>query len=399
MLEQKVLKVSQINLLAKKILEANFTHVLVIGEISNLVKPSSGHLYFSLKDETAQVRAVMFRQYNLGLKFIPQNGTQVIVTAEVSLYEARGDYQLIVSRMELAGAGILHAKFLQLKAKLAADGLFDAQHKKPLPKLPAAIGVITSPTGAVIRDVLHVLKRRFPSVEVIIYPVLVQGQEAAPDIVVALQRANVHKECEVLILARGGGSIEDLWPFNEEEVARAIFASHIPIISAIGHETDFTIADFVADVRAPTPSAAAELAVPDQQELLQTLENLKRRLVSLMQHKLQHLHVLFTSLKNRLRHPAYYLAEKSQRLDDYERRLGLAMRHRLVYYKQHLAKISAALSAINPLATLTRGYAIISKDKMLVYNTANVGIGDKIQVKLVDGKLECLVQEVIEGPC
>ncbi len=397
MLEQKILKVAQLNLLTKKILEANFAYVLIEGEISNLVKPSSGHIYFSLKDESAQVRAVMFRQNNLALKFSPQNGMQVIVTAQVSLYEARGDYQLIVGRMELAGAGVLHTKFLQLKTKLAAEGLFEPRYKNPIPKLPGSIGVITSPTGAVIRDILSVLKRRFPSAKVVIYPVLVQGMEAASQIVSALKKANARNECEVLILARGGGSIEDLWPFNEEVVARAIFASTIPIISAIGHETDFTIADFVADVRAPTPSAAAELAVPNQLEWYKTVENLQHRLANLMHHKLHRFNLLFTSLKNRLRHPRDYLAEKSQRLDDYERRLILATKHKLVYCKQHLAKISMALNAISPLATLSRGYAIISKGDNIVSKIARVNVGDKIKAKVADGELECLVQNITAG--
>jgi exodeoxyribonuclease VII large subunit len=397
MLDQKILKVSQINLLAKKILEANFTNILVEGEISNFVKPSSGHIYFSLKDETAQVRAAMFRQNNSALKFIPQNGMHVIVTAQVSLYEARGDYQLIVNRMELAGAGILHTKFLQLKTKLAAEGLFDSKYKKPLPKLPLCIGVITSPTGAVIRDILSVLKRRFPSVKVIIYPVLVQGSEAALQIVTALQKANMRHECEVLILARGGGSIEDLWPFNEEAVARAIFVSNIPIVSAVGHETDFTIADFVADMRAPTPSAAAELVVPNQLEWYRILENLNQRLINLMQYQLHRCCLLITNFKNRLRHPSYYLAEKSQRLDDYERRLSLAMQHALAYCKQHLAKISAALDAYGPLATLMRGYAIISKDNAIISKIDNIKIDDQIRAKIVDGELTCLVQEVTKS--
>jgi exodeoxyribonuclease VII large subunit len=396
MFEQKILKVSQVNFLAKKTLEANFTQILVAGEISNLVKPSSGHFYFSLKDESAQIRAVMFRQNNITLKFALQNGMHVVVTAQVSLYESRGDFQLIVSKVELAGIGILHTKFLQLKNKLAAEGLFDSKYKKPLPRLPETVGVITSPTGAVIRDILSILKRRFPGVRIIIYPVLVQGTEAAPNIVVALQKANMRYECDVLIIARGGGSIEDLWPFNEEIVARAIFASTLPIISAIGHETDFTIADFVADIRAPTPSAAAELVVPDQFAWRQTLENLSRRLVNLIRYKLHYFGLLFAGLKNRLRHPSHYLADKSQRIDDYEHRLNLAMQHKLVCCKQGLAKISAALSAINPLATLTRGYAIISKNNTIVCNTKNVNVGDQIQAKIVNGELKCLIQEIIE---
>lgn len=397
MLEQKILKVSQINLLAKKILEANFTNILIEGEISNFVKPNSGHIYFSLKDETAQVRAVMFRQNNIALKFEPQNGMHVIVTAQISLYETRGDYQLIVSRMELAGTGILHTKFLQLKAKLAAAGLFAPKHKKPLPKLPQYIGVITSPTGAVIRDILSVLKRRLPSANVIIYPVLVQGTEAATQIVAALETANMRNECEVLVLARGGGSIEDLWPFNEEIIARAIFASSIPIVSAVGHETDFTIADFVADVRAPTPSAAAEIVVPNQFEWYRTIENLNGRLINLIEHQLQCAKLLFTNIKNRLRHPSYYLAEKSQRLDDYERRLGLAMRHSLAYWQQHLIKINGALEAYGPLATLKRGYAIISKDNTIINKTDEVKVGEQIQAKITDGELTCLVHKIAKN--
>lgn len=394
MLEQQILKVSQINLLVKKTLETNFTQILVEGEISNLVKPSSGHFYFSLKDETAQIRAVMFRQNNTALKFALQNGMHVVVTAQVSLYEARGDFQLIVSRIELAGVGILHAKFLQLKTKLTAEGLFALKYKKPLPKAPTCIGVITSRTGAVIRDILCILKRRFPSVKVIIYPVLVQGIEASLQIVEALQKANKRNECEVIILARGGGSIEDLWPFNEEVVARAIFASIIPIVSAIGHETDFTIADFVADIRAPTPSAAAELVVPDQLAWQQILRNLNRRLINSVQHYLHRYNLLVTNYKNRLRHPRYYLAEKSQRLDDLETRLRLAMKHCLNYCRQHLAKISAALDTISPLATLTRGYAIISKDHVIISQTAKVNVGDKVQARIADGELGCLVQEI-----
>jgi exodeoxyribonuclease VII large subunit len=394
MFSEKILKVSQINSLVKRNLEVNFTRVQVIGEISNLVKPSSGHIYFSLKDESAQVRAVMFREANLRLKFVPQNGAQVIVSAAVTLYEARGDYQLIISNMEPAGAGILHAKFLQLKEKLEKEGLFLAKFKKELPKLPETIGVITSRTGAVIRDILSVLKRRFPGVKIIVYPVLVQGVDAAPDIVKALQVANIRKECDTLILARGGGSIEDLWPFNEEIVARAIFSSAIPIISAVGHETDFTIADFVADVRAPTPSVAAEIAVPDKAEWLQTLKYFKGRLSNLIQYKLQHLSLSFAGLKNRLRHPAYYLAEKRQRLDDYERRLVLAAQHKLIYFKQHLAQVVTALNAMNPLATLTRGYAVVSKDSKIISSVSDVAVGDNVEARLKDGMLQCLVKSI-----
>lgn len=394
MLDPKILKVSQLNLLIKDTLEQGFSGVLVTGEISNLVRPSSGHIYFSLKDESAQVRAVMFRRQNIVAKFAPQNGMHVIVTAHVSLYEARGDYQLIVQQMELAGEGALHARFLQLKAKLTAEGIFDVLHKKSLPQLPQCIGVITSSTGAVIRDILNVLRRRFSCVKVIIYPVLVQGAEAAWQITTALQQANLRRECEVLILARGGGSIEDLWPFNEEIVARAIFASSLPVVSAIGHETDFTIADFVADVRAPTPSAAAELVVPSQLEWCQALENLHQRLTYLVQNKLHYLRLSLTSLKNHLRHPRQYLAENIQLLDNMEHRLGLAMRHRISVYGQRLAKVCAALHAISPLATLARGYAIVSKNHRIICEVGAVNVGEQIQTKVMDGELTCLVQEI-----
>lgn len=391
-LGRKIFKVSQINSAARTILEANFDRVWIEGEISNLSEPSSGHIYFSLKDEFAQVRAAMFRGRKLTLKFQPKNGAHVIVSAQVSLYESRGDYQIIIEYMEPAGAGILMAQFLQLKNKLEAEKLFDVKYKKPLPKLPKSIGVITSPTGAAIRDILNVLRRRFPSINVIIYPTQVQGNKAAAQIVSALQIANERSECDVLILARGGGSLEDLWPFNEEVVARAIFASNIAIISAIGHETDFTIADFVSDMRAPTPSAAAELAAPDVSEWLAVLANFKYRLVSAMKYKLQKANLVFDNLKNRLRHPRYYLAEQAQHLDEIERRLHAAMQKQLMHWQHRLVKVSTALDLVSPLATLVRGYAIISKDGHAIQDTKNVIVGDRIQAKLSDGVLCCLVE-------
>jgi len=394
--ERKIFKVSQINAAARAILEANFEHIWIEGEISNLAEPSSGHIYFSLKDESAQVRAAMFRNRKSALKFQPKNGTYVIVIAQVSLYEPRGDYQLIIEHMELAGAGVLHAKFLQLKAKLEAEKLFDVKYKKPLPKLSQCIGVITSPTGAAIHDILSVLKRRFASVAVIIYPTQVQGNEAAAQITLALQTANVRHECDVLILARGGGALEDLWPFNEEIVARAIFASAIPVISAVGHETDFTIADFVADMRSPTPSAAAELAVPDVMEWLAALAGFKQRLINLMQYKLQQAQWLLENLKNRLRPPQYYLAQQAQRLDEVEHRLHLAMQHQLTYWQHRLVKASAALDLVSPLATLVRGYAIVSKGNKIVQTAKDVVVGDAVQTKLVDGTLCCLIEKIMD---
>ena len=267
--ERDIYTVSDLNARARVILEECFKTIWVSGEISNLAKPNSGHLYFSLKDERAQVRCAFFRNSQRGLRFTPENGQHVLVQAQVSFYAARGDFQLIVSQMEMAGAGALQVAFEQLKQRLHKEGLFSQAHKKKLPLFPKCLGIITSPTGAAIRDILKVLQRRFSSIPIIIYPTLVQGDKAADQISMAIQRATQRKECDVLILARGGGSLEDLWPFNEEKVARAMFHCPIPIVTGIGHEIDVTIADFVADQRASTPSAAAEMVSPNQQEQMQ----------------------------------------------------------------------------------------------------------------------------------
>lgn len=392
--EPKVFKVSQINAAVRNILEANFAAIWLEGEISNLTIPSSGHMYFSLKDELAQVRAVMFRSRQAALQFQPENGAQVIVAAQVSLYEPRGDYQLLVEQMNLAGAGMLHAKFLQLKAKLAAEKLFATTYKRELPCLPKYVGVITSPTGAAIRDILSVLTRRFPGVDIIIYPAQVQGSEAAMQIVTAIQDANKRSECDVLILARGGGSLEDLWPFNEEIVARAIFASEIPIVSAIGHETDFTIADFVADVRAPTPSVAAELVVPDAVELKAGLIESQQRLLNSIQHKLQQAKWLLSSLSSRLVHPRHYLLEQAQHLDELERRLQAGIQNQVLSWQHRLAKAAAALELVSPLATLERGYAIVSYNSKIINKVTDIAVGAKVQTRLADGVLDCLVEEI-----
>lgn len=395
--ERKIYKVSQINQAARLILEANFSNIWLEGEISNLVIPASGHMYFSLKDPQAQVRCVLFRNYQLELNFKPQNGDHVIVQAQVSLYEPRGDYQLLVFAMEPAGAGLLHAKFLALKAKLEQEGLFAPHLKKVLPALPRAIGVITSPTGAAIRDILTVLKRRFPSIPVIIYPTQVQGSEAAAQIANALHLANQRAECDVLIVARGGGSLEDLWPFNEEVVARAIFASTIPIISAVGHEIDFTIADFVADVRAPTPSAAAELAVPDVNVWLRTLMQLRQRLVNLLQHKIAAWQWEFNNLKNRLRHPRELLSQRMQLLDDFERRLQLAWQHKLHNLQQQFYALSNALDLVSPLAVLQRGFALVTHEQQILRDADMVRVGDTVAAQLAKGGLECAVVKIIKN--
>ncbi|MEW5972932.1 MAG: exodeoxyribonuclease VII large subunit, partial [Pseudomonadota bacterium] len=267
----------------RALLEGNFPLVLVEGEISNLARPGSGHLYFTLKDAGAQLRCAMFRNRASLLRFRPQDGAHVLVRARITVYEPRGDLQLVVEHIEEAGLGALQRAFEQLKHRLAAEGLFEATRKRPLPALPHRIGIITSPSGAAVRDVLHVLERRFPMIPLRVYPTSVQGAGAADEIVAALRRANEDGDCDVLLLVRGGGSLEDLWPFNEERVARAIAASQLPVISGVGHETDFTIADFVADARAPTPSAAASLAVPDALAVADQLRALEGRLLRRMQ--------------------------------------------------------------------------------------------------------------------
>lgn len=264
--ERRIHSVTDLNRAARLLLESGLTSLWVEGELSNFARPSSGHWYFSLKDAQAQVRCAMFRQRNQLVGFVPREGVQVLVRARVTLYEPRGDYQLQVEHLEEAGLGALQRAFDELKKRLAAEGLFAAEGKRPLPYAPQRIGVITSPTGAALRDILHILARRFPAAEVIVYPVPVQGEAAPAAIVRALQLANLRAECQVLIIARGGGSLEDLRAFNDERVARAIAASELPIVSGVGHETDFTIADFAADARAPTPSGAAQLVSPDQQE-------------------------------------------------------------------------------------------------------------------------------------
>ena len=266
---REIFTVSDLNREARELLEGHFPLVWVEGEISNLARPSSGHIYFSLKDEAAQVRCAMFKMRNRLLNFQPENGQQVLARARISLYEARGDFQLIIEHMEETGDGALRRQFELLKHKLFEEGLFDESHKRELPSLPTRLGVITSPSGAAIRDILSVLKRRFPGIPILIYPVPVQGNEAPPAIIDAIKTAGIRKDCDLLILARGGGSLEDLWAFNDESVARAIYHCPIPVVTGIGHEIDFTIADFVADFRAPTPSAAAEYISPDQNEWLE----------------------------------------------------------------------------------------------------------------------------------
>lgn len=441
-LERDILSVSQLNRRAKQLLETHLPLLWIEGELSNVSQPSSGHWYFTLKDDQAQVRAAMFRTRNLTVRFKPQQGQQVLVRARVSLYEGRGDYQLIVEHMEEAGAGALQRAFEALKNKLAAEGLFDASHKSSLPKLARHIAIITSPTGAAIRDVLSVLKRRFPAIPVTILPVAVQGKEAAPQIVRAIEIANQLQLFDVLVLTRGGGSLEDLWPFNEEIVARAIYASQIPIVSAIGHEVDFTIADLVADLRAPTPSAAAELITPNGEDWLETFIGYEVMLEEAMARHLAQAQQKLAWLRARLRHPGERLQQQAQRLDNLEQRLHSVIVRLLVQYQQHLQNLRLRqkscrptqtlrylqsqvdqaskrmlattqqqllnhrqrlgeavrmLQTVSPLGTLERGYAIVTDANQQVLRTTQaVKSGDRVQARLAQGELHCVVEKVIE---
>jgi exodeoxyribonuclease VII large subunit len=437
--ERTIYTVSGLNAQVKDLLELSFPPLWVEGEVSNFTAPASGHWYLSLKDEQAQVRCAMFRNRNQAVAFRPQNGLQVLVRARVSLYAPRGEFQLILEHMEPAGEGALRRAFEQLKQKLQAEGLFDPARKKPLPALPQRIGVITSPTGAAIRDILNVLRRRYPLGKVVLYPVPVQGAEAAPSIVRALRTAAERGECDVLILARGGGSLEDLWAFNEEAVARAIAACPLPVVSGVGHEIDFTIADFVADLRAPTPSAAAELVSPDAEEWRLRVARLERQLLQAQQRRLAQLGQQREYLLRRLAqlHPGRRLEQLMQRLDEFELRLVraarvtlqhqhaqlnllrtrlrganpqlriLALRQvqqqlesrlrqaatRLLERKQYaLALLGGALDRLSPLKTLERGYAIASlSDGRVLTDAASVQRGDRLAVTLRHGALDCEV--------
>ncbi|MFA7555995.1 MAG: exodeoxyribonuclease VII large subunit [Spongiibacteraceae bacterium] len=448
---RETLTISQLNRRAKQLLEGNFPSVWIEGEISNLAQPSSGHWYFSLKDSSAQVRCAMFRGSNARLRFRPENGQHVLVRAKLSLYEARGDYQLIAEYMEQAGTGALARAFEELKAKLQLEGLFDSALKQPLPAMPRHIAVITSPTGAAIRDILSVLKRRFAGIAITIFPTAVQGKDAGREISRAIQQANQlhnsgHTQFDLIIAGRGGGSIEDLWAFNEEIVARAIAGSELPIISAVGHETDFTIADFVADVRAATPSAAAELISPDSNEWLATFQSYRQLLQRMITSRIQADRQRLTWLQSKLRHPGSRLQEHSQRLDELEIRLVNGWRNRrqqqqlglnllrsrlqqqtpdhtikhhqqntahlyqrlqqgmqrlLKTQQQRLNNTMHLLDTVSPLATLQRGYAIVTDDNGQVIRDASVvKPGQRIQARLAKGVLTSTVtinNESIKG--
>ena len=388
--------VSQLNRQAKAILEQGLGRIWVEGELSNIARPASGHVYFTLKDKTAQVKAAFFRQRQRGPTIGFKDGDQVLVAGRVSLYEPRGDYQLIVEQLEAVGEGALRRQFEVLKKKLAAEGLFDESRKKPLPALPRAIGVITSPSGAAIRDIISVLRRRFPLVPVIIYPAAVQGEAATGELIRALAAANRRAEVDVLIIGRGGGSLEDLAAFNDEALARAIASSKLPVISAVGHEIDFTIADFAADRRAPTPSGAAEIAVPDQQDWLRSLDSLATRIARLGRRTLEELAQTLDWLGRRLQRtsPSATLERSRLRLAGLQQGLHAAARKSLANVNHRLELAMRGLHAVSPLATLERGYAIVADaaSGKVLRHAADAAVGSDIRARLADGELIATVK-------
>jgi exodeoxyribonuclease VII large subunit len=394
--DRDVYTVSRLNREARMLLERGFATLWVEAELSNVARPASGHWYFTLKDATAQVRAAMFRQRNTSVAFTPKDGLQVLARGRISLYEPRGDYQLIVDSLEEAGEGALRRQFEELKNRLFKEGLFAEERKRALPALPRRIGVITSPTGAAIRDILHVLKRRFAAVPVLIHPVPVQGAAAAPAIVLALREAGERAECDVLILARGGGSLEDLWAFNDEGVARAIHGCPIPVVTGIGHEVDFTIADFVADRRAPTPSGAAEIVVPDERSFRRGLRDLLARITRCTEAALARHADRLAWLGKRLAqaHPGARLAQQAQRLDELAERMRLATVHRLELTRGRLTLAMRALNAVSPLATIDRGYAVVTREPGgdLVRSRRSVKPSDRLNIRVADGTVRAVVE-------
>lgn len=437
-----IYSVSKLNQAVRELLDHEMGRIWLTAEISNFSQPSSGHWYLTLKDDKAQVRAAMFRGQNARVTFRPQNGQQVLVRATVTLYEPRGDYQIIIDSMQPAGEGLLQQRFELLKQTLGAEGLFDSIHKQALPSPAKCIGVITSATGAALHDILHILRRRDPSLPVIIYPTAVQGEQAPKQIARAIELANLRNECDVLIVGRGGGSLEDLWAFNEEIVARAIFASHIPVVSAVGHETDVTISDFVADVRAPTPSAAAELVSRNQLELIRQLQSSKQRLEMAMDYYLAGQQQRFSRLHSRLQqqHPQLRLARQQHQLSLLDQRLHNAIMKRmqiaqtyyeqlqrrlaqqdlrpqlqkqqrllqqtqyqlqnmmsglLNHYRQRFAVACSKMETVSPLATLARGFSISeTSEGSVLKKTSQVKLGQKLKTRLNDGWIESEVTEI-----
>lgn len=398
MIERQALTVTQVNLYIKQVIARDdlLNNILVKGELSNFKAHSSGHMYMSLKDESGVMRAVMFRSAAAKLEFKPANGMKVIARGRIGVYERDGQYQLYIEHMEQEGVGDLHTAFERLKQKLDAEGLFSPNHKKPLPKYPKRIGVVTAPTGAAIRDILNILSRRFSYSDVVLYPVLVQGENSAASIVEAIEYFNAENSADVLIVGRGGGSIEDLWSFNEECVARAIYESHIPIVSAVGHEIDFTISDFVADLRAPTPSAAAELVVPSGDELRDKFDNVYRRLYACTSRIIERnrMRVKYLADNTYLKNPMSKVDDSRIYLDNVSRSFENAYSRILRDKKQGLAVAASKLNALSPLKSLERGFSLTKGNKGLVKSINQVSQGDKLEILVNDGVIDAVVESV-----
>ncbi len=438
--EKTIFSVSQLNRRAKQLLETHLPLIWVSGELSNLAQPGSGHWYFSLKDDRAQVKCAMFKNANQRLRWRPEAGKQVLIRARVSLYEGRGDYQLIVEHMEESGAGALQQAYEALKLKLHQEGLFDDANKQELPLFPKHIGIITSPTGAAIRDILTVLQRRYPIAPVTVIPVAVQGEKAAPEMAAALNKAQHFKQFDIIIIGRGGGSIEDLWAFNNEELARTIAASKIPVISAVGHEVDFTICDLVADMRAPTPSASAEIATPDLEEWEQALDVWQQQLIRRQQAVVQQKQQQLSFLQKRLRHPGERISQQQQQLQQLEsrfirsimtqisrkqqqldlqhqrhhhqhprttlrnlseklvqlhRRYQQAIEHNISNKAQRLAASAQLLQAVSPLEILGRGYSIVSNESgSIIRNSKGLKTGDSVSTRLAKGSFTSTITKI-----
>jgi len=440
----EILTVTQLNNNIKFLLEETFESVLVEGEVSNLRRPQSGHVYFTLKDDKSQIKAVFFHKfgtYQRRTTFELEEGLKVLCRARLNVYLPRGEYQLVVESVEPLGVGALQKAFEQLKARLFAEGLFDERHKKTIPFMPERIGVITSPTGAVIKDILNITKRRFPVADILIAPVRVQGNEAAPEIIQALRNLQSHGDVDVIVIARGGGSLEDIAPFNDEALAREIFRSSIPVVSAVGHETDFTICDFVADLRAPTPSAAAELIVPEWVELITKIDILKQRMMAGLGRRLKDTRDRIAGLQDRLKDPRRFLINLKINLDDLKERLKLAFHHerqnlynelgqlqlrlmhqspskkvserkilldnmqkdlfnnfagRLTALKERLQKDSAVLESLSPLGVLQRGYSITrsAASGMIIRQSADLSVGEDVNIQLARGNFNAKIEKI-----
>lgn len=393
--EAKVFSVKEINRLVRELLEQSFPSFWISGEISNFISASSGHWYFSLKDDEAQVRCTMFKNKNMAADWTPKNGEKIEAKCFIGLYEARGEYQLNIDLIRHAGAGLLSEAFNQLKERLLKEGLFETSRKKLIPQFPKSIGVITSPTGAAIEDILTTLKRRSPHIPIFIYPSLVQGKEAPLAIVKAIETANIRMECDVLILARGGGSIEDLWAFNEEIVARAIVKSKIPTITGVGHETDTTIADFVSDLRAPTPTGAAELVTSHTVELVKTIQVYKNQLNKVMAGVIRELMQKIDYLEKRLISPRQQIQRQKEQIHQYIQRINQSMKNAMILYRLKIDKLKLNFDHLNPHAVLSRGYSIITNvDGQIVNNVNQLKLDDKILIQLNHGQADANISDL-----